>query len=896
MFSVSSRKCVLVGSIVLGCLLGSCRQDDSDRSSVDSSNAATRESSDALDYTTASARKARVSDVEYDLRIDLHGREDNFTGEVDIRYKLSDADTDLTLDFGGGVVRDLEVNASPVPVAYNGFFLTLPSEALQTGENSVSVTYEHDYSEDGTGLHRFVDPVDRRTYLYTYLWPYYANRLFPAFDQPNLKAKISLTVLAPEDWVVVSTGVGEKQPAVDGASLWRFAATPKMSTYVFSLHAGPYRIWEDTAGGLPIRLMARQSLAEFVAVDEWLDVTKRGLEYYGEYFGIPYPFEKYDQLIVPDFNIGAMENIAAVTFTEGYVQRQPSDRSQRERRASVILHEMAHMWFGNLVTHDWWNGLWLNESFATQMAAMASAATTEFKDSWHGFFVNAKSKAYARDGKVTTHPIEMPIESTNEFFTVFDAITYEKGSSVLKQLAHHTGEEGYRRGVSGYLKEFSYDTTELSDFIGHIEGSTGIDLKRWTDEWLYKAGFNTLGASIACEGDQLRELRITQTAPDNNPWLRTHQTDVALYYFNDDGTPGTTEVLPAELSGASTVVQGTEGRPCPALVNPNHSDWTYATIALTDQDAQVLAESLGVLPEPLARSMFLAALFDRAMAGEMPVADYVVHAMRLADSETNIRVQQQLSASLIAAVDVMQRLEPETNAALERLVPQLEELSLAQAGSSATDDLKRTWFNTWLGVVSSGQGLETARDLLEGSVQVPGIEISSDLRWQLLTILSGAGAKGVEEMLARESASDTSDFGVKSALTAAAARPDAANKAAWVSELQNPETVTGLARQRAVMAGLFPANQTALQLQHLNQVLEALPDLSKTADPYFLSSYTSILLTPMCRPESVAQLQSALDEQADRLNSTALRFLREAHQADRECLALRSLQAPIGIQ
>jgi aminopeptidase N len=294
--------------------------------------------------------------------------------------------------------------------------------------------------------------------------------------------------------------------------------------------------------------------------------------------------------------------------------------------------------------------------------------------------------------------------------------------------------------------------------------------------------------------------------------------------------------------------------------------------------------------------MFLAALFDRAMAGEMPVADYVVHAMRLADSETNIRVQQQLSASLIAAVDVMQRLEPETNAALERLVPQLEELSLAQAGSSATDDLKRTWFNTWLGVVSSGQGLETARDLLEGSVQVPGIEISSDLRWQLLTILSGAGAKGAEEMLARESASDTSDFGVKSALTAAAARPDAANKAAWVSELQNPETVTGLARQRAVMAGLFPANQTALQLQHLNQVLEALPDLSKTADPYFLSSYTSILLTPMCRPESVAQLQSALDEQVDRLNSTALRFLREAHQADRECLALRSLQAPIGIQ
>ena len=885
-----ARNRVLFSSIILACLLASCQQDDSAIGTGDSLNTSTRESADGLDYTTASARKARVSEVQYDLYIDLHSSDDAFTGEANIHYELSDADTDLTLDFGGGTVGDLRVNGEPVQVAYNGYFLTLPAAALRTGENSVFVTYEHNYGEDGTGLHRFVDPEDGRAYLYTYLWPYYANRLFPAFDQPNLKAEITLSVLAPEDWTVVSTGVGEKQSAADGANLWQFSATPKMSTYVFSLHAGPYRIWEDTADELPIRLMARQSLAEFVAVDEWLDVTKRGLKYYGEYFDIPYPFQKYDQLIVPDFNIGAMENIAAVTFNEGYVQRQPSDRSQREGRASVILHEMAHMWFGNLVTHDWWNGLWLNESFATQMAAMASLATTDFEDAWHGFFINAKSRAYARDSKVTTHPIEMPIDSTNDFFTVFDAITYEKGSSVLKQLAHHTGEEGYRRGVSAYLKAFSYDTTELSDFIDHIERSTGVDLERWTDEWLYKSGFNTLSTSITCENDKLHELRIIQAAPDSHPYLRTHQTDVALYYFDNDGNPGTTEVLTAELSGASTVVQGTEELPCPVLVNPNHDDWTYAKVALSDRDAEVLTQSLGRLPEPLARSMFLAALFDRAMAGDMPLADYVDRAMRLAEGETSIRVQQQLSASLVAAVDAMQRLRPETDAALARLIPQLEELSLEQVRSAATDDLTQTWFKTWLGMVSSEKGLETVKHLLEGSARVPGIKMSPDLRWQLLTILSAAGANGVEEMLAVERSGDTSDFGEKSALTVAAARPDPAGKKEWLSELQNPETVTGLARQRSVMAGLFPANQTALQLMSLDRILEALPELSETADPYFLSSYTSVLLTPMCRPESFALLQSALDEQADRLNSTALRFLREAHQADRECLALRPLQ------
>ena len=889
MFPVS-RHCAFLASALLVCFLASCQQDDGSRPTGGTPSATARNDADVLERVTADRRKQRLSEVEYDLNIDLQDGVDAFSGEADIRYDLSDADADLTLDFGGGTVRELRVNDTTVPVTYNGAFLTLPAHALREGSNSVFVAYGHGFGEDGTGLHRFVDPEDHRTYLYTYLWPYYANRVFPSFDQPNLKAKITLTVTAPEDWTVVSTSTGERHEADNGTSRWQFATTPKISTYAFSLHAGPYRIWEDAAGGMPIRLMARQSLAEFVAVDEWLEVTKGGLAYFGEYFDIPYAFHKYDQLIVPDFNIGAMENIAAVTFTERYVQRQPGDRSDRERRASVILHEMAHMWFGNLVTHDWWNGLWLNESFATQMAAMAMLETTEFKDTWHGFFTNAKGAAYSRDGQVTTHPIEMPIDSTNDFFTVFDAITYQKGSSALKQLAHYTGEQGYRRGVSAYLKEFSYHTTELSDFIHHIEASTAVDLGRWTDDWLYKAGYNTLRTDIVCDSNRLQEVRITQTAPENNPYLRTHQTEVALYSFDENGAPVSIDVLTAEISGAVTVLKGTGDQPCPALVNPNYNDWTFAKVALDDQAAQVLRQSLGKLPEPLERSMFLAALFDRAMAGDMPIADYVDRAIGLAETEGNIRVQQQISGTLIAAADMMQRLRPETDAALARLLPALEALSLRQAGSAASDDLKRTGLKTFLGVVASDDGLKTVGSLLDGTVRIPGIEISPDLRWKLLTILSAAGAECVDERLELERASDASDFGAKSALTAAAARPDLANKSAWLTELQNPETVTGFARQRAVMAGLFPAGQTDLQRQSLDRVLAALPDLSGTADQYFLASYASELLTPMCRPESVATLQTAIAEQSDRLKSTPLRFLREAHQTDRECLALRSAQ------
>ena len=373
---------------------------------------------DALDYYTARSRSERVSDVEYDLSIDLFESDKIFTGIATVRFQLSDNSSDLTLDFSGGVVGDVRVNDELVRASYNDSFITLLSEDLAEGLNVVEVQFEHAFSVDGTGLHRFVDPEDGLTYLYTYLWPYYANRLFPGFDQPDLKAMFALTVRAASEWTVVSASTGTAVPLGDGSVEWTFPKTPKMPTYVFSLHAGPYAIWEDRAGDVPIRLMARRSLAEYVAVDEWFDVTRRGLEYYDRYFDIPYAFDKYDQLIVPDFNIGAMENIGAVTFSENYVQRQKSDRSEREARASVILHEMAHMWFGNLVTHDWWNGLWLNESFATQMAAMATLATTEFTDEWHGFFTDSKRTAYFRDSRVTTHPIEMPVASTADFFTV----------------------------------------------------------------------------------------------------------------------------------------------------------------------------------------------------------------------------------------------------------------------------------------------------------------------------------------------------------------------------------------------------------------------------------------------------------------------------------------------
>jgi aminopeptidase N len=851
---------------------------------------ATRIIADALDLETAQQRASRITNVRYDVFIDVVSRTDEFAGEVRIAFDLTDASSDLTVDFSGGSIASILVNGDPVDVNYSGYFITISADNLIVGENSIEISYAHPFVEDGTGLHRFVDPEDGLTYLYTYLWPYYANRLLPSFDQPNLKAEFALRVLAPQDWVVVSAAPGSHEPPSDGKSLWNFATTPKISTYAFSLHAGPYAVWEDNDGDVPLRLMARQSLAEYVAVDEWLEITRRGIEFFNEYFDIPYPYAKYDQLIVPEFNIGGMENVAAVTYGELYVQRQQSDRAQRESRAGVVLHELAHMWFGDLVTHDWWNGMWLNESFATQMAALAKAEVTEFDDTWHGFFTNRKSVAYYVDSRVTTHPIEQSIDTTAEFFKLFDAITYRKGASVLKQLQHLVGADNYRRGVSTYLKENAWGTTTLTDFIGHQEKAAQVDLGPWFENWLLRSGFNSLGVETACENGELQSLVVNQAAPDDHPYLRTHKIDIAMYGESRDGQLQVDQVIPVQVDGATTEVAIPEGVPCPVIINPNHNDWAYARIRLSESDEAVLSERLGDITDPLGRSIFLAALRGKATAGEMPIADFVRQALTLAEGEKNVRVLEQITRSIVDAVNLLQRLRPESNEVLDRLVPGIEKLSLREAEYATARDVKYLWLETFLGVVSTEAGLGTARALLDGRATINGIEISPELRWRLLIILSRNGVPIVPELLQTEAERDPSDLGQRNALAARAAMPVEEVKVRWLEELRNPQAVTSLARQRAVMSELFPASQTDLQLKLLGRTLEAIPELSRKGDIYFLSSYASSLLTPMCREESTAMLQETLDTQGATLDPTTLRFLREAHQADAECAALRSVQ------
>jgi aminopeptidase N len=349
-------------------------------------------------------------------------------------------------------------------------------------------------------------------------------------------------------------------------------------------------------------------------------------------------------------------------------------------------------------------------------------------------------------------------------------------------------------------------------------------------------------------------------------------------------------VLPVTIQGAETTVEFPQGTACPALMNPNHDDWTLAQIKLDERSLETLGTHLARVPEPLSRSMFLSALFHRSMTGQASLASYIDLAMRLAQNEDNIRIQQQISNSLIASIQLMQRLRPETDAALASWLPRLEESLLEMAKLSGNNDVKRTWFNTFLAVAWSEAGLAKLNALLDGSLQIPDLPMSADLRWKILIRLAGSGQFDIDALIAAELAKDDSDFGLKGSLAAQAARPDLEQKSVWLSDLQSPESLTGLSRQRAVLSGLFPADQTRLQMALLDNILQSLPVLSHSVDPYFMTSYVTELLAPMCHPESADKLQQAIDQTGDQLDSTALRFLREAAQADRECLELRQAQ------
>ncbi|PPG53434.1 aminopeptidase N [Rathayibacter sp. AY1E9] len=766
---------------------------------------------DNLTRSEAQERASLIQVHDYDIALDLTRGAETFLSTTTVRFSATEGASSF-IDAVSGTVHSVTLNGAeldPADVA-DGVRIRLDSLAA---DNELTVVADMLYTNTGEGLHRFVDPVDGEVYLYSQFEVPDSRRVFAVFEQPDLKAEFRFTVTAPAQWQVVSNQpTPEPVPAGEGIATWSFEPTPRISSYITALVAGPYVVETDSLVSsdgrtIPLGVFARASLAPFLDADYVFEKTKQGFAFYEEKFGVPYPFAKYDQLFVPEFNAGAMENAGAVTFTETYVFRSKVTDAIKERRVVTILHELAHMWFGDLVTMKWWNDLWLNESFAEYASTLATAEATEWTEAWTTFAAMEKSWAYRQDQLPSTHPIVATINDLEDVQVNFDGITYAKGASVLKQLVAWVGEKEFLAGVHEYFVKHAFSNTELRDLLVELEATSGRDLTEWSAQWLETAGVNTLRPEIAVdESGAIASFAILQTAVEEYPTIRPHRLAIGLYDFEGERLVRV-ERLELDVDGERTEVPELIGRTRPALVLLNDDDLAYAKVRLDDASLAVAVEHLASIDSPLARSLVWGSVWDSTRDAESAPRDFVRLVLGNVATETESTTLRTVLNQLVATAT--QYVAPEYRAeVVEEAGDQL--WTLAQSAEPGSD-AQFQFVKFFAAIASTPAHLEAVQALLDGSTALGGLDIDTDLGWELLIALVAGGRAGADDIDAAL-ASDNTATGQQSAAHARAALPTAeAKRAAWDSVTADdsaPNTIvrsTGLGFQRAADPRLLDA-------------------------------------------------------------------------------------------
>ncbi|GLZ13597.1 aminopeptidase N [Actinomadura sp. NBRC 104425] len=749
--------------------------------------------------------RARLLSVDsYTVELDLTRDEQRFGSTTVISFGCAEPGASTFVDLHGAVVREATLNGrSLAPATYDADKGRLPLPSLAE-RNELRVVADCAYSRSGEGLHRFVDPVDRNVYLYTQFETADAHRMYTCFDQPDLKAAFELTVIAPEGWQVVTNQAPDAQE--DGR--WHFPPTPRVSTYITALVAGPYHVVRDEyrredGSAIPLGVFCRASLAEHLDADAIIDVTRQGFAFFEKVFDRRYPFGKYDQLFVPEFNAGAMENAGCVTFLEDYVFRSRVTDAAYERRAETILHEMAHMWFGDLVTMRWWDDLWLNESFATYMSVLCQAEATKWTGSWTTFANLMKAWAYRQDQLPSTHPISADIPDIRAVEVNFDGITYAKGASVLKQLVAYVGRDNFLEGVRRYFQRHAWGNTVLGDLLDALEETSGRDLKSWSKEWLETAGVNTLRPVYEVDADgKFTSFSVRQEAKAEYPTLRSHRVAIGLYDRTPEGIVRRRRVE-LDVVGDRTEVPELVGERRPDLVLVNDDDLTYAKIRLDEHSLATLIDGIGDIRDGLPRALCWSAAWDMTRDAEMATRDYIRLVLSGVRGVTDISVAQTLLRQ--ARTALQQYADPAWRPEGRRLMADaLYDLAReAEPGS----DFQLAYVQAFAGVAETDEHLAFVAGLLDGSQSLEGLTVDTDLRWSLLRRLVVTGRAGEAEIDA-ELQRDPTAAGERNAAGCRAALPSAEAKAAAWERIVSGKLPNAV--YRATLGGFVEPDQAEL--------------------------------------------------------------------------------------
>ncbi|MBM0276790.1 aminopeptidase N [Micromonospora tarensis] len=774
----------------------------------------------SLTRVEATARGAAITVESYQVDLDLTGDGELFRSRVEIRFRATPGAATFA-EVKPAKLLAVRLNDSDLDPG----LLTdnrLPLTDLAT-ENILVVEAEMAYSRTGEGMHRFVDPADGETYLYAESFLDNVQRIFAAFDQPDLKAPFTLAVTAPPQWTVASNAEVAANPA---PGRWEFAPTAPLATYFFSLIAGPYHVRRAEHDGVPLGIYCRRSLAEHLDADaeEIFTITRQCLDRFHQLFAERYPFGKYDQAFVPEFNAGAMENPGLITFRDDYVFRSAVTDTQRELRAGTIAHEMAHMWFGDLVTMRWWDDLWLNESFAEYLGTRVTAEATRFDQAWTTFAMRRKAWGYAADQRPSTHPIApKEVADTDEGLLNFDGISYAKGAGVLRQLVAWLGDEAFLAGLNAHFAAHRFGNATLADLLASLSAASGRDLSGWAELWLRRPQVNTLRAEVTVDADgRYTEVAVVQTAPESHPVLRPHRVGVGRYW--SDGTVRRDEVdIDPTVDGDRTVLDELTGSPAAQLLLVNDGDLTFAKVRLDPASADAVPLVLPGLADPLARAVLWSEALDAVTDGERPVTGLVDLMVAALPAETEVIIAEDvltLSRSLFDRyLDPLAR-----SAALARVTGACWQLlDDAPAGESLQLAAARAWV-----------AATTDADLLTGWLagrDVPsGLRVDAELRWAVLRRLVVLGAAGEAE-IAIEAAADNSSTGAERAARCRAALPDpAAKQAAWDIIVRDAELSNRLLE--ATAEGFWQPEQAELTAGYIDRYFAEMPAAAHRRTPW----------------------------------------------------------------
>ena len=763
----------------------------------------------------AAQRAAHLAVASYELTLDLTTGDETFISETIIKFTCNKPGYDTFLDAVGKNVISATLNGQVVDTSnYDGESIFIKNLA---GENELIIKMNGLYSKTGEGLQRSVDPVDNEVYLYSQGETAFIRKMYPCFDQPDLKATFTLTAIAPAHWSVISNNpVKEKVELADKKARWSFTTTPRISTYITALIAGPYYSVTDKYVGkktVPLGIYCRKSLAEHLDPEDIFLITKQGFAYFEKVFGLEYPFEKYDQIAVVDFNWGAMENAGAVTFLERLlVFRSKVTERMYNARANTILHEMAHMWFGNMVTMKWWDDLWLNESFAEWSSYLAMVEGTRFKNSWTGFNQERKNWAYRQDQLTTTHPIVSDMVDIDTVAGNFDGISYAKGASVLQQLVAHVGRDNFIAGLQKYFTKHAFKNTTLDDLLSELTITSGRDLKPWVSTWLQTAGVNTLRPALEIENDKYKSVSVIQevpTMPVGSSELRPHRMAVGLYDLVGNNI-ALRKSVELDVAGSKTVVSELAGEKVADLLLINDRDLSYAKVRFDDRSIATLKAHLGKIDNSLTRALCWSAAWDMLRDAEINATDFIDIALAGLAGEDDIATVTIIANQLVTAVEFYSFPSKRDSARLK--VGNAFEVMLANAKAGSDHQLQ--FARNFTSFASSAEHNDLIKELLDG--KLAGLKVDADLRWTFVIALSERGLMD-KESLAAELLKDNTLTGQLSHATALAAMPTPEAKAETWKSITTEEITTSL--REAKLAGFMRALHRPL--------------LAAYVDPYF---------------------------------------------------------------